>query len=78
MDIKLLFNLMDFYHYIDFNSLSKFEIKEEPTTDDAKMIFSVSNAVHKLRKDKYEITEEDKNYYNKILKTNGTTKKTTT
>jgi hypothetical protein len=69
--IKYVFSLIEFYNYIDFNSLSKFQIKEEPINDDAQLIFMVSNVLNELRKGNYTITKQDKIYYKKILKTNG-------
>ena len=68
--LKYLLSLMDFYHYVDFKSLSKFEIKDNPTTEDAKMIFNISNILNKGRNNNYKITKEDKLYYNKIINTN--------
>jgi hypothetical protein len=68
--VKYIYGLMDYYNYVDFNSLSKFQIKEEPTTEDAKIIFMVSNMLNKARNNNYEITKQDKLYYRKILNTN--------
>jgi hypothetical protein len=69
--IKYVFGLIEFYHYIDFNSLSKFEIKDKPINNDAELIFMVSNVLNELRKGNYTITKKDKLYHKKILKTNG-------
>lgn len=71
MNEKFLWDLINFYHYINFETLSKFKIKDEPTTNDAKWIFLLSNALHNNRKKNYIITEQDKEYFNKILLTNG-------
>jgi len=69
--IKYVFGLIEFYKYIDFNSLSKFEIKDKPINNDAELIFMVSNVLNELRKGNYTITKQDKEYFNKILLTNG-------
>ena len=69
--IKYVFGLIEFYKYIDFNSLSKFKIKEKPINNDAELIFMVSNVLNELRKENYTITKQDKEYFNKILLTNG-------
>lgn len=70
--IKYVFGLIEFYKYIDFNSLSKFEIKDKPINNDAELIFMVSNVLNELRKGNYTITKQDKLYYKKILKKYGT------
>jgi hypothetical protein len=70
--IKYIYGLIDFYHYIDFNSLSKFEIKDKPINNDAELIFMVSNVLNELRKGNYTITKQDKLYYKKIIKQYGT------
>lgn len=70
--IKYVFGLIEFYHYIDFNSLSKFEIKDKPINNDSELIFMVSNTLNTARKGNYTITKQDKLYYKKILKQYGT------
>jgi hypothetical protein len=71
--IKYVFGLIEFYKHIDFNSLSKFEIKDKPINNDAELIFMVSNVLNELRKGNYTITKQDKLYYKKIIKKYGTT-----
>jgi hypothetical protein len=70
--IKYIYGLIEFYHYIDFNSLSKFEIKDKPINNDAELIFMVSNALNNARKGNYKIIKQDKLYYKKIIKQYGT------
>jgi hypothetical protein len=70
--VKQIYTLMNYYKDIDFNSLSKFEIKEDFIDTDADIIFMISNALHKSRKGNYTITKQDKLYYKKILKKYGT------
>lgn len=72
--VKQIYTLMNYYKKIDFNSLSKFEIKEDfiDTDTDADIIFMISNALHKSRKGNYTITKKDKLYYKKIIKQYGT------
>jgi len=59
-----------YYNYIDFNTLSKVKIEETATTNDLKIIFSVSNIIHLVREKDYEITKKEFNYINKIKKLN--------
>ncbi len=70
--VKQIYTLMNYYKEIDFNSLSKFEIKEDFIDTDADIIFMISNALHKSRKGNYTITKKDKLYYKKIIKQYGT------
>ncbi len=70
--IKYVFGLIEFYKYIDFNSLSKFEIKDKAINDDAQLIFMVANVLNELRKGNYTITKKDKLYHKKIIKKYGT------
>jgi hypothetical protein len=70
--IKYVFSLIEFYKYIDFNSLSKFQIKDKAINDDAQLIFMVANVLNELRKGNYEITKQDKIYYKKIIRNYGT------
>lgn len=70
-EVKQIYALMNYYKEIDFNSLSKFETKEDFIDTDADFIFMISNALHKSRKGNYTITKKDKIYYKKILKQYG-------
>jgi hypothetical protein len=70
--IKYIYGLMDYYNYIDFNSLSKFEIKDKGIDNDSELIFMVSNTLNAARKGNYTITKQDKLYYKKIIKQYGT------
>ena len=49
-EVKQIYTLMNYYKDIDFNSLSKFETKEDFIDTDADIIFMISNALHKSRK----------------------------
>ena len=61
--------LYDYYNYIDFNTLSKLEIKAEPKNMDAINIFALSNLMHISNKETGKnLTQEQKNYINKIIK----------
>jgi hypothetical protein len=66
-EIKYIYTLMNYYKEIDFNSLSKFETKDEFIDSDADLIFIISNTLHYSRKGNYTITKKDKIYYKKIL-----------
>jgi len=66
MNWNYIEGLIKFYDYVDFNTLSKVKIEETPTTNDLKMIFSISNIIHLVREKDYKITKEDLNYINKI------------
>ena len=68
--MNILNGLLKFYDYIDFLTLSKVEILDNPINDDAKIIFELSNILHKHRKDNYNITHEDLKYINKIKQLN--------
>lgn len=70
--VKQIYTLMNYYKEIDFNSLSKFEINENPLDTNAELIFMISNALHKSRAGNYTITKQDKLYYKKIIKQYGT------
>lgn len=70
-DLQYIYNWMEYYSEIDFNSLSKFEITETPKETNADLIFMISNALHKSRAGNYEITKQDKLYYKKIIKQYG-------
>jgi hypothetical protein len=69
--VKQIYTLMNYYKEIDFNSLSKFEIKEDFIDTDADIIFMISNALHKSRAGNYTITKQDKIYYKKIIRNYG-------
>lgn len=71
-DLQYIYILMNYYDYVDFNSLSKFEITETAKETNADIIFMISNALHKSRKGNYTITKKDKLYYKKIIKQYGT------
>jgi hypothetical protein len=64
-----ILSLYDFYSgYIDFNTLSKLEIKEKAKTGDGINIFALSNLMHKSNKETGEnLTDEQKNYITKTI-----------
>jgi hypothetical protein len=63
-----ILSLYDFYSQIDFNTLSKLEIKEKAKNKDGINIFTLSNLMHKANKETGEnLTDEQKNYITKII-----------
>ena len=65
---KHILSLYDFYRKIDFNTLSKLEIKEEAKNEDGINIFALSNLMHKANIETGDnLTDEQKNYITKII-----------
>jgi hypothetical protein len=65
---EYILSLYDFYSHIDFNTLSKLEIKEKAKTGDGINIFALSNLMHKSNKETGEnLTDKQKNYITKII-----------
>jgi hypothetical protein len=65
---EYILSLYDFYSHIDFNTLSKLEIKEKAKTGDGINIFALSNLMHKSNKETGEnLTDEQKNYITKTI-----------
>jgi hypothetical protein len=63
-----ILSLYDFYSQIDFNTLSKLEIKEKAKSEDGINIFALSNLMHKANKETGDnLTDEQKNYITKII-----------
>jgi len=63
-----ILSLYDFYKHIDFNTLSKLEIKEKAKTGDGINIFALSNLMHKANKETGDnLTDDQKNYITKII-----------
>ena len=63
-----ILSLYDFYSKIDFNTLSKLEIKEKAKNKDGINIFALSNLMHKANKETGEnLTDEQKNYITKTI-----------
>ena len=68
---KLILGLYEYYSFIDFDTLSKVEIKNEPINSDGINIFALSNIMHKLIKSDTHITEKQQKYINLIIDTYG-------
>lgn len=65
---EYILSLYDFYSHIDFNTLSKLEIKEKAKNKDGINIFALSNLMHKSNKETGEnLTDEQQNYITKII-----------
>jgi len=65
---EYILSLYDFYSQIDFNTLSKLEIKEKAKNKDGINIFALSNLMHKSNKETGEnLTDEQKNYITKTI-----------
>jgi hypothetical protein len=65
---EYILSLYDFYSQIDFNTLSKLEIKEKAKSEDGINIFALSNLMHKANKETGDnLTDEQKNYITKII-----------
>lgn len=65
---EYILSLYDFYSHIDFNTLSKLEIKEKSKNEDGINIFALSNLMHKANKETGEnLTDEQQNYITKII-----------
>jgi hypothetical protein len=65
---EYILSLYDFYSQIDFNTLSKLEIKEKAKNKDGINIFALSNLMHKANKETGEnLTDEQQNYITKII-----------
>jgi len=65
---EYILSLYDFYSQIDFNTLSKLEIKEKAKTGDGINIFALSNLMHKANKETGDnLTDEQKNYITKTI-----------
>jgi hypothetical protein len=63
-----ILSLYDFYSQIDFNTLSKLEIKEQAKNKDGINIFALSNLMHKANKETGDnLTDEQKNYITKTI-----------
>jgi hypothetical protein len=63
-----ILSLYDFYSQIDFNTLSKLEIKEKAKSEDGINIFALSNLMHKANKETGDnLTDEQKNYITKTI-----------
>jgi hypothetical protein len=68
MNYNYILSLYDFYKHIDFNTLSKLEIKEKAKNKDGINIFALSNLMHKANKETGEnLTDEQKNYITKTI-----------
>lgn len=68
---KLILGLYEYYSFIDFDTLSKVEIKNEPINNDGSNIFALSNLMHKLIKSDTHITEQQQEYINLIIDSYG-------
>ena len=65
---QYILSLYDFYKHIDFNTLSKLEIKEKAKNKDGINIFALSNLMHKANKETGDnLTDEQKNYITKTI-----------
>jgi hypothetical protein len=65
---EYILSLYDFYKHIDFNTLSKLEIKEKAKNEDGINIFALSNLMHKANKETGEnLTDEQQNYITKTI-----------